>query len=119
LKLFARDNGGATLDDWEGHDDYNRWVSRFDRDLITRLTALNAFLKADGKEFAGYASVEAWKSAVGFREPASFDTFQKKLAQLIEKRVPALVKQYGDKAFFAAKLDEIARLDAADTGEAD
>ncbi|NOU07196.1 MAG: hypothetical protein HOO99_13555, partial [Hyphomicrobiaceae bacterium] len=26
LKLFARDNGGATLDDWEGHDDYNRWV---------------------------------------------------------------------------------------------
>ncbi|MEQ1648835.1 MAG: hypothetical protein ABL898_09645 [Hyphomicrobiaceae bacterium] len=119
LKLFARDNGGATLDDWEGHDDYNRWVSRFDRDLITRLTALNAFLKGEGKEFAGYASVEAWKSAVGFREPASFDTFQKKLAQLIEKRVPALVKQYGDKAFFAAKLDEIARLDAADTGEAD
>jgi hypothetical protein len=119
LKLFARDNGGATLDDWEGHAEYNRWVSRFDRDLITRLTALNGFLKGEGKEFAGFASVDALKTAVGFRESASFDTFQKKLAQLIEKRVPALVKQYGDKAFFAAKSAEIAKLDAADTGEAD
>ena len=119
LKLIARDNGGATLDDWEGHAEYNRWVSRFDRDLITRLTALNGFLKGTTKEFAGYASVDAWKKAAGFIVPASFDTFAKKLSTLIDQRVPALVASYGDKTFLPAKSAEIARLDAADTGEDD
>jgi hypothetical protein len=119
LKLVARDNGGATLDDWEGHATYNTWVSRFDRDLIARLTALNGFLKGETKEFAGYASVDAWKKAVGFRVPASYDVFAKKLSTLIDKRVPALVKTYGDKTFFPAKSAEVVRLDAADTGEDD
>lgn len=119
LKLMSRDNGGATLDDWEGHDTYSNWVSRFDRDVIDRLTALNAFLKGDAKTFAGFTSIGTWKSAVGFIVPASYDTFVEKLAHLVDKRVPALVKQYGDKAFFPAKAPEIAALDAADTGEAD
>lgn len=116
LKLIARDNGGATLDDFEGHADYNRWVSRFDRDLITRLTALNAFLKGEAKDFAGYVSVDAWKAAVGFRVPASFDVFARKLAMLIDKRLPTLAKTYGEKIYFPAKSAEIAALDAADTG---
>ncbi len=124
LKLIARDNGGASLNDWEGHDDYNRWVSRFDRDLIAQLTALNAFLKGDAKEFAGYTSVETWKSAVGFRpwsssDPSSYEVFSKKLSQLIDKRIPALVKANGEKVFFPAKSAEIIRLDAADTGDDD
>ncbi len=119
LKLISRDNGGATLDDWEGHDTYNRWVSRFDRELIARLTALNAFLKGETKEFAGFASVDAWKQAAGFRVPASFDVFAKKLSMLIDKRVPALVKAYGDKAFFTPRSEATVRLDAADTGEND
>jgi hypothetical protein len=119
LKLMARDNGGASLDDWEGHADYNRWVSRFDRDLIARLTALDAFLKGGATEFGGYKSVEDWKKAVGFLVPASFDVFAKKLSTLIDKRLPALVKAHGDKVFFPAKSAEIARLDAADTGDDD
>jgi hypothetical protein len=119
LKLIARDNGGATLDDWEGHADYNRGVSRFDRDLITRLTALNAFLKGEAKEFAGYASVEAWKKTTGFIAPSSFDVFVKKLSMLIDKRVPALVKMYGDKVFFPLKSAEVSTLDVLDTGDDD
>ncbi len=119
LKLVARDNGGATLDDWEGHEGYSRWVSRFDRDVIERLTALNAFIKGEAKDYAGFESAEAWKEAAGFIVPASYDTFVKKLAHLIDKRVPALVKQYGDKSFFPPKSPEVAALDAADTGEDD
>ena len=123
LKLISRDNGGASLNDWEGHEDYNRWVSRFDRDLITRLTALNAFLKGEAKEFAGYTSVEAWKTAAGFlpakEEPSSFHVFGRKLSMLIDKRLPALIKTYGDKVYFPAKSAEIVKLDAADTGEDD
>ncbi len=119
LKLIARDNGGATLNDWEGHETYNNWVSRFDRDLITRLTALNAFLKGDAREFSGFSSVDAWKKAAGFIDPSSFEMFAKKLSTLIDKRVPGLVKAYGDKTFFPPKSAEIAALDANDTGSDD
>jgi hypothetical protein len=119
LKLIARDNGGATLDDWEQHADYNRFVSRFDRDLIARLTALNAFLKGRTGEFGGYKSVDDWKKVVGFRVPASFEVFSTKLSRLVDQRIPALVKQYGDKAFFPAKSAEVARIDTADTGDDD
>lgn len=119
LKLIARDNGGATLDDWDDYETYNRWVSRYDRDMIERLTALNGFLKGEVREFAGFTSPDAWKTAVGFIAPSSYDAFRKKLALLVDKRVPALVKQYGDKTFLPAKTPEVAQLDAADTGEDD
>lgn len=119
LKLVARDNGGATLDDWELHDDYNRWVSRFDRDLMTRLTALNAFIKGSEKDFAGFSSVDAWKTATGFRVPASFDVFSQKLSRLVDKRIPELTRRYGDKVYFPEKSAEASRLDAADTGDDD
>jgi hypothetical protein len=119
LKLIARDNGGATLDDMEGYDTYSRWVTRFDRDLIDRLTALNAFLKGEAKDFAGFANADQWKVAAGFIVPSSYDMFRRKLSLLTEKRVPSLVKQHGDKAYFPTKSPEIAKLDAADTGEDD
>ncbi len=119
LKLIARDNGGATLDDFEGYEDYNRWVSRFDRDLIDRLTALNAFLKGRAPEFAGFSDIEAWKKAAGFRGKSSFETFAKKLSTLVEKRIPALMREYGDKTFFPSKSAEVVRLDAADPGTDD
>jgi hypothetical protein len=117
LKLIARDNGGATLENWDTRDDYNRWYSRFDRDLIDRLTALNAFLKGTSTEFAGYKDIEAWKKAVGFISPTSYEVFQMKLSRLIDTRLPALVKRYGDQTFFPAKTPEVLALDAADTGE--
>jgi hypothetical protein len=117
LKLIARDNGGATLENWDTRDDYNRWYSRFDRDLVDRLTALNAFLKGKSSEFAGYKDVEAWKKAVGFISPSSYEVFQMKLSRMIESRIPTLVKRHGDKTFFPAKTAEVAALDAADTGE--
>jgi hypothetical protein len=119
LKLIARDNGGATLENWDTRDSYNRWYSRFDRDLIERLTALNAFLKGKAPDFAGYKDIEAWKAAAGFISPASYEVFQMKLARLIDTRIPALVKRYGDKTFFPAKSAEVAALDAADTGVED
>jgi hypothetical protein len=119
LKLFARDNGGATLENWDTRDDYNRWYSRYDRDLVDKLTALNAFLKGKSPEFMGYKDIDAWKKAVGFIAPASFEVFQMKLERMIETRIPALVKRYGDKTFFPAKTAEVVALDAADTGEDD
>jgi hypothetical protein len=119
LKLIARDNGGATLENWDTRDDYNRWYSRFDRDLIDRLTALNAFLKGKSSEFSGYTDVEAWKKAVGFISAPSYEVFQMKLSRLIESRVPSLVKRYGEQTFFPPKTAEVAQLDAADTGEDD
>ena len=119
LKLVARDNGGATFDDWDEYDAYSRWVSRFDRDVIERLTALNGFLKGEAKEFSGFASVDAWKEAVGFIAPTSYAAFKKKLALLIEKREPALVAQFGDDTFFPPKSEEVVKLDAEDTCEED
>lgn len=119
LKLVARDNGGATLDDWDDYETYNRWVSRYDRELIDRLTALNAFLKGQAPEFSGFASSEKWKAAVGFMNASSYEAFAKKLSLLIEKRIPALIAKYGDKTFLPPKSAEIDRLDAADTGEDD
>jgi hypothetical protein len=119
LKLIARDNGGATLDDWDDYEAYNRWVSRYDRELIGRLTALNAFLKGETKDFAGFTSPGAWKDAAGFIVPSSFDTFHAKLARLIEKRIPALEDSDGDEVYFPPKAPETAKLDDADTGEDD
>ena len=119
LKLIARDNGGATLDDWEEFENYSRWVSRYDPDVMARLTALNAFLKSEAKEFSGFTTVKTWASAAGFIKPESFEMFAKKLAHLIGKRIPALVEEDGDAVYFPRKSPEIAKLDAADTGEDD
>jgi hypothetical protein len=119
LKLIARDNGGATLNNWDSRANYDQWVSRFDRALIEKLTALNAFLKGETKSFAGYTSVEAWKTAVGFIEPSSYEVFTMKLSRLIDKRVPGLVKRFGDQTFFPAKSAEVVSFEAADTGEDD
>ena len=119
LKLIARDNGGATLNNWDSRGNYDRWVSRFDRDLIEKLTALNAFLKGEAAQFAGFTSFETWKKAAGFMEPSSYEVFAMKLSRLIDKRVPALVKQFGDQAFFPPKAAEVIAFEAADTGEDD
>jgi hypothetical protein len=119
LKLIARDNGGATIDDIEEYDTYTRWVSRYDRELIERLITLNAFLKGEAKDFQGFTSPQAWKEAVGFIKPSSYETFVTKLGMLTGERIPALVKKYGDNVFFPPKLPEVAKLDAADTGEDD
>lgn len=119
LKLVARDNGGATLDDWDEFETYSRWVSRYDRSLISRLTALNAFLKGEAKEFEGFTDPGAWQDAAGFINPASFETFARKLGVLIGTRVPALVKQHGDNTFFPPKSAGIEQLDAADACEDD
>ena len=102
LKLLARDNGGATVDEWEWHDLYVRWVSRYDRPVIEKLRALLAFLQGREKQFAGFDDVEKWKTAVGFLKSGSFNTFKRKLELLVEKKIPALEKQYGNRMYFSA-----------------
>lgn len=119
LKLIARDNGGATLDDWEEFENYSRWVSRYDRDVIARLTALNAFLTGEAKEFSGFTNVKKWQTAVGFREPASCEMFARKLAYLVGRRIPALVEQEGEATSLPPKSPAIIKLDEGDTGEDD
>jgi hypothetical protein len=116
LKLIARDNGGATLDDWEDFKIYNNWVTRYDPAVIERLKALNAFLKGEAAQFSGFTNKETWKDAAGFIAASSFDAFCKKLALLLDERIPALIEQFGDKTFFPPKSPEAAKLDEADTG---
>ena len=119
LKLIARDNGGATLNNWDSRANYDRWVSRFDRDLIDQLTALNAFLKGEAPQFAGYTNLGSWMEAVGFMEPSSYEVFAMKLSRLIDKRVPTLVKRFGDQTFFPPKSADVVSFETADTGEDD
>ncbi len=119
LKLIARDNGGATLNDWDDYGIYNNWVSRFDRALIERLTGLNTFLQNGNTSFSKFSSPQQWSDAAGFIDPTSFATFRDKLSNLIDKRVPALVAQFGDDTFFPPKSPEAVKLDDADTAEDD
>ena len=100
LHLMARDNGGATVNDWEWHGNYDGWLSRYDRNTAAKLRELNAFLKVKGRKFAGFDDIEKWKTAVGFRKPSSFSTFKRKLELLVDKKLPGLDKQYGAKAYF-------------------
>jgi hypothetical protein len=119
LKLIARDNGGATLNNWDSRSAYDGWVSRFDRELIDKLTALNAFLKGNAPQFAGYTSIASWTDAVGFMDPSSIEVFTMKLSRLIDTRIPVLMKRYGDNVFFTQKSAEVSTYEAADTGEDD
>ena len=100
LHLFARDNGGATVNDWEWHANYDRWLSRYDREVVAKLRHLHVFLNGGEKTFAGFDDPETWQKAVGFRADGSFATFKQKLALLIDKRIPGLEKQYGQKVYF-------------------
>jgi hypothetical protein len=123
LQFVARDNGGGTVDDWEWYGLYEKWLSRYDRDVTSRLAELHAFLQGKAKTFAGFDDVEAWKKAVGFIRQSSFDTFKRKLDLLIAKRLPALEKQYGERTYFAlppmtAVWAERAAADAAASAQA-
>ncbi len=103
LRLLSRDNGGANLDDgWEWHPLYERWVSRYDREMVSKLTMLNAFLQERQTRLGDFADVETWRTTIGFRKTSSFNTFKRKLAMLIDAKLPALERQYGNKMFFAA-----------------
>ncbi len=119
LKFVARDNGGASLDDWEGFDTYSGWVSRYDRQIIERLTRLNALVKGGGGNFAGYTDPEEWRTAAGFISAASYDMFRKKLSALIDERIPALAMKYGDAIYFPGEAAELIALDSADASSGD
>lgn len=100
LQLLARDNGGATVGDWEWYDLYNRWLSRYDRNVIERLKALAAFLHGRDTQFAGFDDVQKWKTAVGFVADDSFTTFSRKLDLLLDKKLPELERQFGARTYF-------------------
>lgn len=100
VQFISRDNGGGTVDEWEWYNLYDKWVSRFDRDVMQKLTELHSFLHGTTNSFGGFDDVEQWRNAVGFLKNTSFDTFKRKLDLLIEKRLPSLEKQYGQKTYF-------------------
>jgi hypothetical protein len=104
LRLIARDNGGADVDDgWEWHVSYQKMLSRYDRDVMQRLVGLNAFLRGKTATLGEFKSVDSWKATVGFRKASSFNTFKRKLELLVDKTLPAREKQFGDKIYFAAE----------------
>jgi hypothetical protein len=106
VRFLARDNGGATLDEWEGewHASYERWVSRYDPDVMRKLQNLSAFLNKTQPAFETFSDVEKWKAAAGFRKVGSYTMFKRKLNLLIDKRLPMLEKQYGAKVYFPPSL---------------
>lgn len=116
VQFIARDNGGGTVDDWEWYSLYDKWLSRYDRDVTQKLAELHAFLHGETKSFSGFDNIEQWKTAVGFLKTTSFDTFSRKLDLLIEKRLPALEKQYGQRTYF--ELPPLAAVMAARAGAA-
>ncbi len=116
LQLMARDNGGATVDDWEWHSLYDRWLSRYDRKVIQRLEDLASFLRGNDKTFASFDSPEKWKVAVGFLQVGSFNTFKRKLDLLVQKKLPELERQYGTRTYFPLQLSEVPDLESA-TGQ--
>jgi hypothetical protein len=103
LSLMARDNGGATIEDgWEWHPRYESMTSRYDRAMMNKLQSLHAFLNAKAPAFGDFKSVEAWKTAVGFRKASSYGNFKKKLDMLIGKTLPTREKQFGEKVYFSS-----------------
>ena len=102
LRLSSRDNGGATLSDWEGewHSSYKRWVTRYDPALIESLRKLNGFLTGTSRRFGSFDDIEAWKDAAGFLTDESFAMFKRKLGLLVDEQLPALEKRHGSRVYF-------------------
>ena len=104
LRLVARDNGGADVDDgWEWHATYQRLLTRYDRAVMDQLVRLNAFLQGRTKELGAFTSIESWKTTIGFRKASSFNTFKRKLTLLTDQTLPPLEKKFGTNVYFATE----------------
>ena len=102
LQLISRDNGGASLS-WNTSAWYNRyasWVTRFDRQLVERLVALDQFLSGKEGKFENFTSVDQFRKEAGFLSDRSFGKFRGKLSSFCGTHVPKCEKRYGNGAYF-------------------
>lgn len=87
--FMAIDNGGANPIDDQGYlEKFTHWVTRFDPDTVERLSALDAFLQQGG-EFCGFASENALKNALGFKDAKEWHAFKERVRR-VSRHVSAI-----------------------------
>lgn len=102
--FLAVDNGGANFEDDQGNmGRFKRTVTRFDRHVVARLLALDAFFAPEEKEkpvakrkkYLGFADEESLAAAMSISTPEDWDKFKHRVAEVAEH-----VRSIGARAFF-------------------
>jgi hypothetical protein len=102
--FLAVDNGGASFEDDQGYmERFKKWVTRFDRRVVSRLFALEAFLAeeekgrpaAKGKKFLGFSDERSLADAMCISMPVDWGVFRSRVTE-----VAAHVRSIGSGAFF-------------------
>ncbi len=100
--FLAVDNGGTNFAADQGYMAlFKKWVTRFDRRVVTRLFALEAFLAAEEKpaatrkKFLGFSDEQALAAAMSISTPTDWKMFKRRV-----REVAAHVRSVGEGAYF-------------------
>jgi hypothetical protein len=78
-QFMAIDNGGANLENDQGYlEKFTRWVTRFDKPVVTNLFALDAFLRQRGP-FRGFAHEHELEAALGIEDADAWKAFKERV----------------------------------------
>ena len=103
--FLAVDNGGANFEEDQGNmGRFKQTVTRFDRRVVSRLFALEAFFAPEEKEkpvakrkkYLGFADEESLAAAMSISTPVDWDVFKHRVSEVAEH-----VRSIGPSAFFA------------------
>ena len=103
--FLAVDNGGASFEDDQGNmERFKQSVTRFDRRVVSRLFALEAFLAAQEEEkpaakpkkFLGFSNEQSLAAAMSISTPVDWEVFKDRIREVAEH-----VRSIGERAFFA------------------
>jgi hypothetical protein len=102
--FLAVDNGGANFEADQGYLAlFKKWVTRFDRRVVTRLFALEAFLAVEEKaepatprkKFLGFSNEQSLAAAMCISTPVDWAVFRRRV-----RAVAAHVRSIGEGAYF-------------------
>ncbi len=102
--FLAVDNGGANFEEDQGNmGRFKQTVTRFDRHLVSRLFALEAFFSPEEKEkpvakrkkYMGFADEESLAEAMSISTPVDWEVFKRRVSEVAEH-----VRSIGPGAFF-------------------
>jgi hypothetical protein len=103
--FLAVDNGGANFDDDQGYMAlFKKWVTRFDRNAVARLFALEEFFAAGKnerpgakpREFLGFTDEESLAAAMFIAMPDDWELFKQRVSEVAKH-----VRSVGEGAYFA------------------
>jgi len=80
-RMVALDDGGASFKDDQGYlERFKGWVTRFDREVVANLFALEKFCDHPGQNnFRGFRDEAALAKALNINGPGEWDTFKKRV----------------------------------------